>query len=220
MWRAEFPLLAFEIVTLFENTFFWIITFLLLCFRNRHWFSPFLCIMFKALALFPVQHSSHKSWQSKRHAKIKLGCFISSENKTQSLSSQRYNCGTFLLSCVSSFCFFVCWGAKRGNKQCPNQSNKPISLQTNMQIQPELAVITEPNTLPSLPLSQDITVQTRTCIRTHNKIKRLSLNHCRITEAVWHLFASVLHQLSLCVWIPGPTGADMTWHFHCYYSGR
>lgn len=76
-------------------------------------------------------------------------------------------------------------------------------------------MITEPKqTTTSLSHTFRI-LQTRT--ETHNKIKRLFLNHYSIAEAVWHIFVSALHQLNPRIRSCRPTGADRTWHFHCYY---
>lgn len=58
-------------------------------------------------------------------------------------------------------------------------------------------MITEPNKLPSLALTQDITVQTQTGTQTRDEIKRLVLDHCSIAEAAWHLFVSVLQRLMI-----------------------
>lgn len=159
------------------------------------WCSPFLSVRFKALALLPVEH------------------FMTVKKS----SNQSYNYRTSLLRCFQSTCKRHL-RAKQGNKQCPNQSDKRIWLQTNMQIQPELRMIAEQSKRPPLPLTQDIAVQTQKGMQTRNKIKRLFLDHCSITEAVWSSFASALHEASPRVWSRGPTGADMTWHFHCYHG--
>lgn len=101
----------------------------------------------------------------------------------------------------------------QARKQCPNHCSKRISLQTNMQLQPELQAITE----LCLTLSQDITVQTQTGTKTRDEIKRLVLHHCSIAEAAWHLFVSVVQQ-PYAWWSRRQTGADMTWHFHSFHG--
>lgn len=105
-------------------------------------------------------------------------------------------------------CFQTCWRAKQGS----NVQTVPINGYHSKQTCRYSLIskwITELNKLPSLPLTQDITVQTQTCIQMRNEIKRLFLDHCSITEAAWHLFASALHQPSPMHLIPQ---ANRSWH--------
>lgn len=122
--------------------------------------------------------------------------------KIQSLSTQSYK-ELFIL-----ICFQTCWRAKQGS----NVQTVPINGYHSKQTCRYSLIskwITELNKLPSLPLTQDITVQTQTCIQMRNEIKRLFLDHCSITEAAWHLFASALHQPSPMHLIPQ---ANRSWH--------
>lgn len=106
------------------------------------------------------------------------------------------------------------WRAKQGNKQCPNQCNKRISLQTNTQ--PEHKMITEPNKLPISPSRLLRILQHR--LRHAYRHKTRSSDYFSIIVA--SLRPGDIYLWAICIsWTRlsdpvGRRGADITWHFH------